>query len=103
MLPAIVIVIILAKLYFKCRSSKIFQGILKGLHHGVVAMVLSATVTLGCNAFWGGKSLISIPNTNILAIIIACLVAVLLQKKKIGPIQGILLSGVVGALIYAVV
>ena len=66
-------------------------------------MVLSATVTLGCNAFWGGKSLISIPNTNILAIIIACIVAVLLQKKKIGPIQGILLSGVVGALIYAVV
>ncbi len=102
-LPAIVIVIILAKLYFKCRSSKIFQGILKGLHPGVVAMVLSATVTLGCNAFWGGKSLISIPNTNILAIIIACIVAVLLQKKKIGPIQGILLSGVVGALIYAVV
>lgn len=102
-LPAVIIVIILAKLYFKCRSSKVFQGVLKGLHPGVVAMVLSATVTLACNAFWGGKSAISVSNTNIMAIMIACIVAVLLQKKKIGPIQGILLSGVVGALIYSIV
>lgn len=101
-LPAMIIVIILAKVYLKYRSLNALQGILRGLRPGVVAMVVAATVTLIFNAFWQGKENIIIENTNIIAIILSIIVAVLLQKKKIGPIQAILMSGIFGGIIYGV-
>ena len=71
--PAMVIVILLAILYDKYRSLRYVKGVLKGLHPAA-AMVLAV----------------------ILSLIFLCL----LQKKKLGPIQTILGSGVVGAVIY---
>ena len=69
-----VIVILLAILYDKYRSLRYVKGVLKGLHPAVAAMVLAV----------------------ILSLVFLCL----LQKKKLGPIQTILGSGVVGAVIY---
>lgn len=100
-LPSIIIVIVMAKIYFKYRSLNAIQGILKGLHPGVAAMVLAATYTLTCNAIWE-EGAVSPENTSIIAVIIAGIVFVLLQKRKIGAIQGMLISGVIGAAAYAV-
>lgn len=72
--PAMVIVILLAILYDKYRGLRYVKGVLKGLHPAVAAMVVAV----------------------ILSLIFLCL----LQKKKLGPIQTILGSGVVGAVIY---
>ena len=101
-LPALVIVMILAKIYYKYRNLDTVQGVLKGLHPAVAAMVLAAAVKLSGNALWGGIEAFSLPDTNWIAAVLAVIFFVLLQKKKAGPVQAILASGVVGAVLYAV-
>lgn len=100
-LPALVIVMILAKVYYRYRNLNTVRGVLKGLHPAVAAMVLAAAVKLTGNAIWGGIEAFSLPATNWIAAVLAVIFFVLLQKKKIGPVQAILASGVTGAILYA--
>ena len=100
-LPALVIVMILAWAYYKYRSLKGVQGVLKGLRPAVAAMVMTTAVKLSANAFWGGLENFSLPDTNLIAVAMCLIMLWLLWKKKLGPVQAILLSGVVGAAIYA--
>ena len=100
-LPAIFIVMIMARIFFRCRNLKGVQGVLKGLRPAIAAMVLAAAVSLSGTAWWNGISNISLKNTNWIAIAISGVMLVLLGKKKLGPIMTILASGVIGAVIYA--
>lgn len=100
-LPAMLIVMILARIYYKYRNLDRVQGVLKGLRPAVAAMVLAAAVKLAGNAFWGGITSFGLLDTNWAAVAIAALFFVLLQKKKAGPVQAILASGVLGAVVYA--
>ena len=101
-LPAVIIVMIMAKVYFRCRNLRSVQGVLKGIHPAVAAMVLAAAITLVTTAWWGGAASISLESTNWIAIAISAVMLILLQKKRIGPVMAILSSGVIGAAIYAV-
>lgn len=101
-LPALVIVMVLARIYYKYRNLDTVQGVLKGLHPAVAAMVLSAAVKLTGNALWGGIESFRLPDTNWIAVILAAVFFLLLQKKKVGPVQAILASGVAGAVLYAI-
>lgn len=98
--PAMVIVLVLAKIYYKYRNLDGVQGVLKGLRPAVAAMVLAAAVKLVGNALWGGTEAFSLPDTNWVAAALAVLFFVVLQKKKAGPVQVILASGVAGGVIY---
>ena len=89
------------RIYYKYRNLDRVQGVLKGLRPAVAAMVLAAAVKLAGNAFWGGITSFGLPDTNWAAVAIAALFFVLLQKKKAGPVQAILASGVLGAVVYA--
>ena len=100
-LPAIFIVMIMARIFFRCRNLKGVQGVLKGLRPAIAAMVLAAAVSLSGTAWWNGISNFSLENTNWIAIAISGVMLVLLGKKKLGPIMTILASGVIGAVIYA--
>lgn len=99
-LPSFVIVMILARVYYKFRSIDTVKGVLNGLHPAVAAMVLAAAVKIVKNAWWEGVS--SLENPNWIAVVLTLVFLVLLQKKKVGPVQSILLSGVTGAVLYAV-
>lgn len=99
--PAMVIVMVLAFVYDRYRKVKGIKGILKGLHPAVAAMVLTATVKLAVTAYWGGADPIRLADTNLIAVVLSLVFLVLLQKKKLGPVQAILASGVAGAVIYA--
>ena len=101
-IPSAVIVIIMAYFYFKYRNLRIVDGVLKGLRPAVIAMIFSSAVTLAANAWWGGLSSFSLPSTNVVAVALTVIILVLIRKKKIGPVQGILLSGLVGGVIYGV-
>lgn len=101
-LPALAIVILLARLYDRYRTLSGMQGILKGLHPAVAAMVLTAAIKLAVSAFWDASGTISLPDTNFIAVLIAAVFFALLEKKKIGPIQTIFLSGIIGAILYGV-
>ena len=100
-LPAMVIVMILANVYDRYRSLHGIQGVLKGLRPAVAAMVLAAALKLTGSAWWGGLEQISIPNTNWISIPVSLAMLILLCKKKLGPVQAIFSSGVIGAILYA--
>ena len=101
-LPAMVIVMILANVYDRYRSLHGVQGVLKGLRPAVAAMVLSAALKLTGNAWWGGLDKFGLSNTNWIAVPVTLVMLFLLSKKKLGPVQAILTSGVVGAVLYAI-
>lgn len=99
--PAVVIVMFLAWIYYRYRSLPGIQGIIKGLHPAIAAMVFASMVKLAGNAFWGGIGNISLGTTNPVAVILALVMLFFLRKKKLSPVQAILVSGVLGAGCYA--
>lgn len=102
--PAVVIVILMAKVYFKYRNLGIVKAVLNSLHPAVAAMVISAALRLCANAWWGGGIAdFRFENLNYIGIGLSFVMLVLLQKKKLGPVQAILFSGIIGAILYALV
>lgn len=101
-LPSFFIVMILARVYYKYRSIDSVKGVLNGLHPAVVAMVLAAAIKIVKNAWWEGAASVGLDTANWIAVALTFVFLVLLQKKKLGPVQSILLSGVSGAVLYAV-
>ncbi len=101
-LPPVFIVMIMAYVYFKYRNLKIVDGVLKGLRPAVIAMILTSLVTLTANAWWGGLANVSIPDTNLVALVLSIAALILIRKKIVGPVQSILLCGIVGGVIYGV-
>ena len=102
--PAVVIVILMAKVYFKYRDLGIVKAILNSLHPAVAAMVISAALRLCANAWWGGGIAdFRFEDLNGIGIGLSFVMLVLLQKKKLGPVQAILLSGIIGAVLYALI
>lgn len=99
-LPSLVIVMILARVYYKYRNLDGVKGVLNGLHPAIAAMVLAAAVKIVGNAWWGGIEKISVETSNWTAILLTAVFLYLLQKKKVGPVQTILSCGVIGAVLY---
>lgn len=97
-LPAMILVMLLAKVYYRYRSLVMIQGVLKGLRPAVAAMVVSAAVTLTKSAWLpeiaSGSQAVDVP-----ALLISAVCLILLRKKILGPVQTILVSGIAGALI----
>ena len=98
-LPSLVIVLIMARIYYKYRNLDTVKGVLNGLHPAVAAMVFAAAMKLVGNAWWGGIELADFANTDWIAVALALVFLILLQKKKLGPVQSILLSGICGAVL----
>ncbi len=99
-LPALVIVLILSWFYDRYRSLEGVQGVLSGLRPAVVAMIIAAAVQLVGTAWWDGLSHLALENTNWTAVVLSLVLLILLQKKKLGPIQAILASGAAGGAVY---
>lgn len=101
-LPSLVVVMILARVYYKYRNLDGVRGVLNGLHPAIVAMVLAAALKIVGNAWWGGLENVNFSDTNVVAVALTLIFLVLLQKKKLGPVQSILLCGGAGAVLYGV-
>ena len=102
-LPSLVIVLFLAYLYKKYSNLAIVKTVLGQLRPAVVAMIASAGMTILLLALFGTSSLGDIQISSIriieVCIFIACLI--LLRLKKIGPIQVVFISAIVGTLLYS--
>ena len=92
-LPSFIIVLTLSFLYYKYRQLDAIQAVLKGLRPAVVALIASAGVSLGIDAFWGGKA-ISLADVNLESVLLFALGFFLLRKYKKSPITVMLLCGV---------
>lgn len=92
-IPSFIIVLTLSFLYYKYRQLSAIQAVLKGLRPAVVALIASAGVSLGIDAFWQGKA-ISFQTLNIESVILFAMGFFLLRKYKKSPITVMLVCGV---------
>ena len=97
-LPACILVTLIARLYLKYRNIAVLQSILSSLRPAVVAMIASAGVLILISAFWGGGA-VSLAATNWLMVGIFALCFVLLRSTKLNPILVMVLGGVVNLLV----
>lgn len=100
-LPAFIICLILAKLYYKYRGLQGLQTILSSLRPAVVALICAAGLSILTLALFSAeKSDIIISNFNSIEFVLFAGGLVALRKFKINPIAVIFGSGVVGTLAY---
>lgn len=100
-LPSLIIVLTLARIYFKYKKLKIVSGILEGIRPVVVALIGSAGISIITLAFWGEKGITSnIGDINIIAVILFLAGLLTLRKWKPNPILIILGSGLIGMIAY---
>ena len=92
-LPACVLVTLIAKLYLKYRNLSVLQSVLGSLRPAVVAMIASAGVTILLSAFWGGRTVV-LESTDLLMVAIFTLSFLLLRKTKLNAIAVMVLAGV---------
>lgn len=102
-LPSFVIVLILAKIYFRYKKLKIVNGILEGIRPVVVALIGSAGIAIITLAFWGDKGISSnISDINLVAVIMFLVGLFILRKYKPNPIFIIMGSGLLGMILYSI-
>ena len=100
--PSLIIVLILAMIYFKYRSLSLMQGILYGLRPAVVALIGSAGLSLLILTFWGSKQITAnLGDLNLIAIVIFIASLVVLRVKKVDPILVMSGAGVAGLIAYS--
>lgn len=98
-IPSFVIVSILGHFYLKYNGLEIIQKILQGLRPVVVAIIMSAGVTLLVHALVGENSL-SLDNLKIIQVGLFVVAMFLNLKLKYSPIKVMLLVGVMNVVIY---
>ena len=95
--PSVIIMLLMAYLYFKYGDLGIIRGVLNGLRPAVVALIASAGVGIMTLAFWDKADLpISLAETNIRGVVIFLISMGLIYSGKMGTIKVLLLSGVLG-------
>lgn len=102
-IPSFIICLTLAHFYYKYRSFSGVQTVLTAMRPAVVALIGSAGASIFMLAlFNGGLSAVSFSNLRVIELAIFAAAFFLLRKfkNKVGAIQIILGSGVVGTAIY---
>lgn len=110
-LPSLVIIIVVTKLFEIFRTSKIVQGVLYGIKPVVVGLILSAALAVFCQVVLPSLSLKAIDKSgfdqfNWISLILICaflpLSRIKIKGKKIHPIILIVFSAILGILIFGV-
>lgn len=110
-LPSIVIIIVVTKLFEKFKTSKYVQGVLYGIKPVVVGLILSAMLSILCQVVLPNLTLKEIKTDafsqfNWVSLIIVCafipLSQIKIKKKKIHPIILIVFSAILGILLFGV-
>ncbi len=103
-LPACVIVSILAFLYFRFKNLSVIQGVLCGLRPTIVALIACAGLAIITLSFWGeGSVSFDIKSMDYIAVGIFAAGLFVLRKWKVNPIYVMLGSGVIGSVIYLLI
>ena len=101
-LPACIIVTIIAWLYLKYRNMKSLQVVLSTLRPAVVSLIATAGLTIIISAIFGELG-ISINTIKIQMVVIFGICMFLLMKWKMNPIFVMVLAGILNVIQYFVV
>lgn len=100
--PSCIIVLILAKLYYKYRSLSLIKGVLAGLRPAVVALIAAAGMSILTLSFWGTGGEIRLASTDWVAVLLFAAGFFVLRKWKPNPIFVMLGAGALGGVLYLV-
>lgn len=102
--PSLVIVLILAWLYFKYKNLKMVQGVLSAVRPAIVSMIASAGLSILVLALFDSDlKNIELSNLRYVELILFIVGLVLIRKFKLNAMYIIFSSGVVGTLIYLLI
>jgi chromate transporter len=107
-LPSFIIIQLVASVFTRFLKYKGVKAILKGIKPTIVALIMGTAATMLASLVFGLKSVHSPISFDFKGCIIFVIVATLaisygkLKKKSISPILLIILSGVLGVLLYGV-
>ncbi|MER2063221.1 MAG: chromate transporter [Alkalibacterium sp.] len=103
-LPSVIIVQLLAYFYFKYKNITMVQGIIQGLRPAVVALIASAGLTIFLTAMFGHSNWpIDLTDINYISIIFFALAIFLMRKYKASPIHVMIITGVLGGIVYSII
>lgn len=96
-LPSFIIILIIARIYEKFKSSKLVSGIMSGLKPAVIGLIGSAVISIGKTVFIpNGANLEIFTSSSLYVSLIIFALCAVLAFKKLHPILIILLSAVLG-------
>lgn len=98
--PSCIIVITLAHFYYKYKNLKSVKKVLETLRPVVVALIGTAGVSIMSVAFWGNKEIGKLKDINLTALGIFLFCYIIFKKRKMNPIGIIIISGLIGIIIY---
>ena len=102
--PSCIIVLALARLYYRYRELSLMKGVLLGLRPAVVAMIASAGLSILFLAFFGGRTLPSGPEgVNWVSVLLFGAGLFLLRRWKLNPILVMAGAGAAGLLLYSLI
>lgn len=102
-LPSCVIVIALAKIYYRYRNLNAIQYILSGLRPAVVAMIASAGLGIILLAFFADNTVsFSTANIDYISVAVFAMGLFILRKWKVNPMYVMGGAGAVGLVTYAI-
>lgn len=100
-LPSCIIAMVLSALYYRYRENSMVQGILKGLRPAVIALILSAGLTLCIELFGiGRKNLFQFNQFDYASIFIFIGAMIGIKKCKANPTLVMVLAGLIGVLLF---
>jgi chromate transporter len=97
-LPSLIIVMTLVVLYYKFKKFDVVENVFKWLNPVILALILTACVSIMINAFYGSKEIQSIFSIDIVAFAIFIAGFIIIRKFKLSPILimlGAALAGVI--------
>lgn len=96
--PSILIVSLLAYIYFHFKEMIVIKEVLKSLHPAVISLIASAGVTLLIYALFGEKG-VGLDGINWISVGVFAFALLLLERFKIDPIKVMVVCGVVNTAI----
>lgn len=105
-LPSFIIIVIVASVLTKALESRVFQNCLEGMKPVVMALILSAGITLLATNL--GLQSVKVFKLDYISLIIFSLVSAFyfivkkITKKKVGPIALILFSALLGIIVCSI-
>ena len=105
-LPSFVIILLVASLFTRLMKYAGVKAVLGGIKPAIVALIFGTAITMLLSLTLGFKSIDSIPQFDLKAMAVLAVMAMLSfffkkwKKKPISPILLIIVSGVLGVLLY---
>lgn len=98
-MPSLIIVLILARLYGAWREKAAFQGVLSGLRPAAVALIASAGISIAILALFDESKIIALDHLDWVSLVCFAIGLFVLRKWKPSPIIVMIGVGLLGALL----